>query len=153
MLFRMTKCMPLLALLISLNAIAASGWLDSQQWQRRLIIVTALNADALVRLGHGLSAAQPALRERRLSVWHLQGDRLRWLGGAEALMPAAAGAEAALEARALLGDRANVPGLHLIGLDGGLKASRAEPEQLPELLDAVDSMPMRLLERRREATP
>jgi hypothetical protein len=149
----MTKFMPLLALLLSLNAIAATRWLDNQQWQQRLIIVTALDEDALARLGDGLSQAQAALRERRLSVWQLQGDRLRWLGGVEALMPAAADADAAAAVRDLLGNRADAPGLHLIGLDGGLKASRTTPEQLSELLDAVDSMPMRLLESRREALP
>ena len=151
MLFGMTKFMPLLVLLLSLNAIAATSWLDSQQWRRRLIVVTALDEGALVRLGHGLSATQAALRERRLSVWQLQGDHLRWLGGAEALMPAAADAAGAV--RDLLGERAHAPGLHLIGLDGGLKASRTTPEQLSELLDAVESMPMRLREGRRETMP
>jgi hypothetical protein len=145
--------MPLLALLLSFNAIAATSWLDSQQWQRRLIIVTALDEHAWVRLGHSLSAAQAALRERRLSMWQLQGDRLRWLGGAEALVPAAADADAARAVHDLLGDRAEAPGLHLIGLDGGLKASRTTPEQLSELLDVVDSMPMRLREGRRETMP
>ncbi|WP_395792088.1 DUF4174 domain-containing protein [Aquimonas sp.] len=149
----MTKFMPLLVLLLSVNAIAATSWLDSQQWQRRLIIVTALDEHAWVRLEHSLSEAQAALRERRLSVWQLQGDRLRWSGGAEALMPAVAGSDAAGAVRDLLGERAHAPGLHLIGLDGGLKASRTTPEQLSELLDVVDSMPMRLREGRREAMP
>lgn len=136
-LFLSLTCLP--------TAAMAGDWLAAQQWQRRLVVVDEALAPAAEAT---LVQHAAALRERRMSVWRWDGDSLDWMGGMPALAadevsgPPTAGLRQALESAPLR------PGLHLFGLDGGLKASRGEADQLHALIDAVDSMPMRVRETR-----
>ena len=127
---------------------SSEDWLHAQQWQRRLVIVDAALAPSLEAV---LPRYEAALRERRVAVWRWDGDSLDWIGGMPSLGAVEASGPTIVGLRQAL-DRAPVrPGLHLFGLDGGLKASEAQAEQLQTLIEAVDSMPMRVRELRRDA--
>lgn len=123
----------------------AHGWLQAQRWEQRLVIVDAPLEAALTP---AMASYDDALRERRMAVWMLDDSGLRWIGGS------APSASARVDEAQLAGLRQALeraptrPGLHLFGLDGGLKASRSRADQLQELIDAVDSMPMRVREAR-----
>jgi hypothetical protein len=123
---------------------SAADWLSAQQWQRRLVLAVEVDEAALRSQTGPLN---PALIDRRLSVWRLDGDVPVWVAGAAPV----AGSEAAAADAAAIRDRLGIerPGLHLVGLDGGVKAHRSRIEQLDELMDALDSMPMRVREMRR----
>ncbi|SDD17319.1 DUF4174 domain-containing protein [Aquimonas voraii] len=121
----------------------AEDWLAAQQWQRRLIVVDEAIAPATEA---PLARQAAALRERRVSVWRWNDPRLEWMGGMPALAEEVASGASTEGLRRALARAPLRPGLHLFGLDGGLKASRGEVDQLSELIDAVDSMPMRVRE-------
>jgi hypothetical protein len=127
------------------TAAMADDWMAAQQWQRRLVIVDEALAPAAEAT---LAPHEAALHARRMSVWRWDGESLSWMGGMPALAadevsgPPTAGLRQALERAPLR------PGLHLFGLDGGLKSSRGEVAHLHELIEAVDSMPMRVRETR-----
>lgn len=126
----------------------AQGWLQAQRWEQRLVIVDAPLEAALTP---AMASYDDALRERRMAVWMLDDSGLRWIGGS------APSASARVDEAQLAGlwralaRAASRPGLHLFGLDGGLKASRSRADQLQELIEAVDSMPMRVREARGES--
>lgn len=137
LLFLALACLP--------TAAAAGDWLSAQQWQRRLVVVDAALAPAAEVL---LPQQEAALRERRLSVWRWDGNALSWIGGMPALAADNARGRSTEGLRGALARAPLRPGLHLFGLDGEPKASRGEVAQLRELIEAVDSMPMRVRERR-----
>jgi len=135
----------LLSLLMLTASVAkASDWLTAQQWQRRLVLATGFQSpEAAAALSREVERLQAPLEARRISVWGLDDDRLRWLGGAAPVGESTLNVStSALRKRFQLRER----NLHLIGLDGGLKAVRPGPDQLQTLIDAVDSMPMRVRE-------
>lgn len=135
----------ILVLLAASWPAAASDWLAAQRWQQRLVVV---NAELGPSLATSLELQQNALSERRVSVWQLENDRLRWIGGAKPSAAGEVGGRSLDGLRRTLERVAHAPGLHLFGLDGSLKASREHPDQLGELVDAIDSMPMRRQEAR-----
>jgi len=84
-----------------------------------------------------------------MAVWGLDDGGLRWIGGSAPSAEASVDEAQLASLRQALERAPTRPGLHLFGLDGGLKASRSRADQLQELIDAVDSMPMRVREVRR----
>lgn len=152
---RMTRPrIPVLSVLLMAALCAAPagamGWLESQRWERRLVLVTgAADAPELEALQARLEASADALQERHLSVWRLERDRLRWVGGAPPLSGRGPGASDADRVRRLLRTNGSFFGLHLVGLDGEYKARSADVAGLDDLLEQVDAMPMRRQELRR----
>jgi hypothetical protein len=136
-LFLLLTCLPIAAV--------AGDWLAAQQWQRRLVIVDEALAPALEAT---LAPHAAALRERRMSVWRWDGKSLNWMGGMPALAVGEVSGLSTAGLRQALERAKPRPGLHLFGLDGGLKASRSGVDPLQALIDAVDSMPMRVRETR-----
>ncbi|ODU45527.1 DUF4174 domain-containing protein [uncultured Aquimonas sp.] len=123
----------------------AQDWLQTQRWAQRLVIVDAPLEAALTP---AMASYDAALRERRMAVWVLDDGGLRWIGGSAPSASADVDEAQLASLRQALEGAPMRPGLHLFGLDGGLKASRSRAEQLQELIDAVDSMPMRVREAR-----
>ena len=136
-----------LALLLGMIAVPAAGsdWLAAQRWQQRLVIVQGLAAEPMTEV---LAAQASALEERTMAVWRLEAERLVWIGGAQPVGARVVEGEALEGLRLRLRGAPQAAGLHLFGLDGGLKASRERAGQLEELIQAVDSMPMRVRELR-----
>jgi hypothetical protein len=126
----------------------AQGWLQAQRWEQRLVIVDAPLEAALTP---AMASYDDALRERRMAVWMLDDSGLRWIGGSAPSASARVDEAQLAGLRRALARAASRPGLHLFGLDGGLKASRSRADQLQELIEAVDSMPMRVREARGES--
>ncbi len=126
----------------------AQDWLRQQRWTQRLVIVDAPLESALTP---AMAASDAALRERRMAVWMLDDSGLRWIGGSAPSASARIDEAQLASLRQALERAPTRPGLHLFGLDGGLKASRSGAEQLQELIEAVDSMPMRVREARGES--
>lgn len=126
----------------------AQGWLQAQRWEQRLVIVDAPLEAALTP---AMASYDDALRERRMAVWMLDDSGLRWIGGSAPSASARVDEAQLAGLRRALARAASRPGLHLLGLDGGLKASRSRADQLQELIEAVDSMPMRVREARGES--
>lgn len=123
----------------------AQDWLQAQRWEQRLVIVDAPLEAALTP---AMASYDDALRERRMAVWTLDDSSLRWIGGSAPSASARVDEAQLASLRQALARAASRPGLHLFGLDGGLKASRSRADQLQELVEAVDSMPMRIREAR-----
>lgn len=123
----------------------AQDWLQAQRWEQRLVIV---DAPLEAALRPDLAASEAALRERRMAVWGLDDGGLRWIGGSAPSAGASVDEAQLASLRQALEGAPMRPGLHLFGLDGGLKASQSRADQLQELIDAVDSMPMRVREAR-----
>ncbi|MCG6116778.1 MAG: DUF4174 domain-containing protein [Aquimonas sp.] len=132
--------------LLSLSAPAAAEWISAHRWQQRLVVVQGLSSNAVAA---ALRQHDHALRERRMAVWLLQGEQLGWIGGAEPLAAPPTHGPALDSLRRALRKAPEGSTLYLFGLDGGLKGAVARPEQLVELIQAVDSMPMRAREIRR----
>jgi hypothetical protein len=126
----------------------AQDWLRQQRWTQRLVIVDAPLEAALTP---AMASYDDALRERRMAVWMLDDSSLRWIGGSAPSASARVDEAQLAGLRQALARASSRPGLHLFGLDGGLKASRSRADQLQELIEAVDSMPMRVREARGES--
>lgn len=126
----------------------AQDWLQVQRWTQRLVIVDAPLESAMTP---AMAASDAALRERRMALWVLDGGGLRWIGGSAPSAEARVDEAQVASLRQALARAPSRPGLHLFGLDGGLKASRSRADQLQELIEAVDSMPMRAREARGES--
>jgi len=151
MLRTMNRCLiALLAcgLLCSAILSQAQDWLQTQRWAQRLVIVDAPLEAALTP---AMASYDAALRERRMAVWVLDDGGLRWIGGSVPSASADVDEAQLASLRQALARAPARPGLHLFGLDGGLKASRSRADQLQELIEAVDSMPMRVREVRGES--
>lgn len=133
------------ALLGSAMLSQAQDWLQAQRWTQRLVIVDAPLDSALTP---AMAASDAALRERRMALWVLDDGGLRWIGGSAPSASARIDEAQLASLRQALERAPTRPGLHLVGLDGGLKASRSRADQLQELIEAVDSMPMRVREAR-----
>lgn len=126
----------------------AQDWLQAQRWAQRLVIADAPLEAALTP---ATAASEAALRERRMAVWVLDDGGLRWIGGSAPSASAEVGEAQLASLRQALERAPMRPGLHLFGLDGGLKASRSRADELQDLIEAVDSMPMRVREARGES--
>lgn len=136
----------LLLMALAAASAHAADWLAAQRWQQRLVIVQGHDAESMA---DAVALHAAGLEERRMALWLLESDRLLWIGGARPACPASIEGPALDTLREALRHAPAAEGLHLFGLDGGLKASRQQPSQLDELIEAVDSMPMRVRELHR----
>lgn len=128
------------AMLASVSARAASNPLTVERGRSRPLVVVAPDASAPVALALQAALSQPETRaafdERQVVVFSIVAGQGRRED--RAIDPAATAAMLAA-----LGLRANGPGsILLVGKDGGVKL-RLGQLSVPEILAAIDSMPMR----------
>ena len=124
------------------RAVVAGGEridLDSYRWKRRLLLVFAPSAKmpAYQDQQRLLTGHDAQLAERDVTRGAFVRDGSGYLGAS-----AVSGAASA-EVRVWLGVSADRFAVLLVGKDGGVKLTRAEPISAVELIAVIDAMPMR----------
>ena len=124
--------------ILAIGSVAIAQEIDHVLWQERLLILIAPSADdsAVVRKKQALRDAHDAVSERRLRIIELYSEPDS--ADARQLPPEQQGA-----IRKSLGVAPCARELILVGLDGGIKRRAPLATPLREILQQIDSMPMR----------